>query len=95
MPAFSTAVCMSPLGWVPVILRGIFIFLGSVKLSVQNNISSIMLIPVIDLSLSKFKTCGASKQIVSTKARLTSLFKNIPWIPSPWSIMNERLSPAP
>ena len=41
---------------VPAIDLAMFIFLGSVLLSVQNNISSTMFKPVINLSLSNLKT---------------------------------------
>ena len=57
---------------VPAIDLFIFILLGSVALSVQNSKSSITLIPVIILFLSKCKTLSASKDIVAPL--LTEIF---------------------
>ena len=54
----------------PCIQRWIFIFLGSELLSVQNNKSSIMLIPVINLLGSNFKIV----LLVSTNTGVTLLF---------------------
>ena len=54
--SFINMVCTRPERSVPCALRVIFILLGSVIPSVQNNISSTIFIPVIVLFSGKFKT---------------------------------------
>ena len=55
-PSTISIVLEIPSSSVPRIHLGMFIFLGSVSLSVQNNISSMMFIPVIILLGLKFNT---------------------------------------
>ena len=67
---FMSCVFSTPLVSVPCILRGIFIFFGSEYPSVQNNISSIMFIPVINESDLKSKVVLSS----STNTGVTKFF---------------------
>ena len=71
-----------------------FIFFGSFSLSVQNSISSIILIPVIILSALNFKTASLIPILVSIKTGITlppEVYSNIPskGIVAPVSLINQ------